>query len=131
MSAPSAHELREREEQRMACRALLAEPFVGPEHPAFPFVRRHEAALARHFSDFLGYRLLVTQGFARLFKRPTAAGLARAWRIRPGTATGRGRSRDECRGWRRSPSVGRRHGGDGDGVGQGARGGSTTGGVPR
>lgn len=95
MSALSAHEQRCREEQRLACRALLAEPFVGPEHPAFPLVRRHEAALARHLSELLGYRLLVTQGFARLFKRPTAAALGRPWRIRPGTPSGRGRARDE------------------------------------
>lgn len=95
MTAPSVFELREHEERRLAVRALLAQPFVGAEHPAFPLVRRHEAALARHFTDFLGYSLHVTPGFARLFKRPTLASRARAWRIRPGSAAGRARVRDE------------------------------------
>lgn len=95
MTAPSALDLRERDERRLACRALLAQPFVGAEHPAFQLVRRHEAALARHLADFLGYRLHVTPGFARLFKRPTDAGLTRPWRIRPGSVAGRARTRDE------------------------------------
>lgn len=51
--------------------------------------------LARLASDLLGYRLEVTPEFARLLKRPTAAGLRRALRIPPGTTSGRARPRDE------------------------------------
>jgi uncharacterized protein (TIGR02678 family) len=88
-------ELREQEELRQATRALLREPFVGGGDAAFPLVRRHEAVLAKRFSDFWGYQLDVTPGFARLHKRPTDAGLRRPLRIPPGSASGRERPRDE------------------------------------
>ncbi len=88
-------ELREQEELRDATRALLREPFVGADDPVFPLFRRHEAALAKRFSDFWGYQLDVTPGFARLHKRPTDAGLRRPLRIAPGSASGRERPRDE------------------------------------
>jgi uncharacterized protein (TIGR02678 family) len=88
-------ELREQEELRQATRALLREPFVGPQHPSFPLVRRHEAVLTLRFADFWGYQLDVTPGFARLLKRPTAAGLRRGLRIPPGSVSGRERPRDE------------------------------------
>lgn len=88
-------ELREAEELRLATRALLREPFVGPDHPAFRVVRRREAALARRLADLWGYTLEVTPGFARLLKRPTGAALRRPLRIPPGTVSGRQRPRDE------------------------------------
>jgi uncharacterized protein (TIGR02678 family) len=93
--SPTTLELRESDELRRATRALLREPFVGADHPSFPLVRRHEAALARRFADFWGYQLDVTPGFARLFKRPTAAGLRRPLGIPPGTTWGRRRACDE------------------------------------
>lgn len=91
----STLELRAGEERREAVRALLSAPILGSEHPAFPLVRRHEQALVRHFSEFLGYRLELAPGFARLFKRPTAAGLRRTLRIEPGSVSGRARAKDE------------------------------------
>jgi uncharacterized protein (TIGR02678 family) len=94
-AAPSTLELRADEERREATCALLAEPFVGSEQPVYRLVRRHEPELARRFADFWGYRLEVTPGFARLFKRPTAAALRRGLRIPPGTPSGRERPRDE------------------------------------
>ncbi|MGH3030650.1 MAG: TIGR02678 family protein [Gaiellaceae bacterium] len=88
-------ELREQEELRQATRALLREPFVGADDPTFPLVRRHEAVLARRLAALWGYQLDVTPGFARLYKRPTDAGLRRWLRIPPGSASGRERPRDE------------------------------------
>jgi uncharacterized protein (TIGR02678 family) len=93
--SPTTLELRETDELRRATRALLREPFVGADHPSFPLVRRHEAALARRFADFWGYQLDVTPGFARLFKRPTDAGLRRPLGIPPGTPSGRRLACDE------------------------------------
>jgi uncharacterized protein (TIGR02678 family) len=93
--SPSSLEHRQREELRAATRALLREPFVGAENPTFPLIRRHDAALTRRFADLWGYELDVTPGFARLFKRPTAAGLRRGLRIPPGSVSGRERPRDE------------------------------------
>lgn len=91
----SAAEQRAAEERQGAMRALLREPFVGPPDPVFRLVRRHEPVLARLAAVLLGYRLEVTPGFARLLKRPTAAGLTRPLRIPPGTRSGRARPRDE------------------------------------
>jgi uncharacterized protein (TIGR02678 family) len=88
-------DLRERDELRRATRALLREPFVSPEEAVFALVRRHEAELVRRFARLWGYRLDVTPGFARLYKRPTAAALRRPLRIPPGTRSGRERPRDE------------------------------------
>src|SRR5262249_37077126 len=55
----------------------------------------HEPELARRFAHLWGYRLAVTPGFARLYKRPTEAALRRPLRIPPGTPSGRERPRDE------------------------------------
>jgi uncharacterized protein (TIGR02678 family) len=88
-------ELRERDELRRATRALLREPFVSADDAVFPLVRRHEPELARRFTHLWGYRLDVTPGFARLYKRPTDAALRRPLRIPPGSPSGRERPRDE------------------------------------
>lgn len=88
-------ELRKRDELRRATRALLREPFVSAEDAVFPLVRRHESELARRLAHLWGYRLDVTPGFARLYKRPTEAALRRPLRIPPGSASGRERPRDE------------------------------------
>jgi uncharacterized protein (TIGR02678 family) len=92
---PSSLALRTEEERRAALRALLVEPFVGADHPAFALVRRHEAELAHRCSELLGYRLEVSTTFARLFKVPTARGLRRGVRVPPGGAQARERARDE------------------------------------
>lgn len=94
-AAPSSLELLAGEERRTAARALLAEQLLDAEHPAYALARRHEQALARRFSDLLGYRLELAPGFARLVKRPTEAALRRPLRIRPGSASGRARARDD------------------------------------
>lgn len=62
-------------ERRVAARLLLRHPLVTPEsHPEeFRLIRRHADELARTFGQFLGYRLVVEPGFARLLK----AGLGR------------------------------------------------------
>lgn len=40
----------QREEQRMALRALLMQPLMSPEHAEFPAVRRHAEALREWFA---------------------------------------------------------------------------------
>jgi uncharacterized protein (TIGR02678 family) len=95
VSTLTSLELQLHEQQREATRALLERPFLGADHPAFAFVRRHERELARRFSELWGYKLETTPTFARLLKRPTGASLRRPIRIRPGTVSGRQRPRDE------------------------------------
>jgi uncharacterized protein (TIGR02678 family) len=95
MSTGSSLDLRRQDELRQATRALLDNPFVGAEHPAFALVRRHESDLARRSAELWGYKLETTPSFARLLKRPTDAALRRPLRIRPGTISGRQRPRDE------------------------------------
>jgi uncharacterized protein (TIGR02678 family) len=57
-------------ERRAAARLLLAEPLVTAraQPDGFPLIRRHSGALARQLNQFLGYRLTVEPGFARLRK---------------------------------------------------------------
>ncbi len=90
------------EERRGALRALLDNAFVAAEQPAYALVRRHEPELARTCVDLFGYRLEVGSTAARLVGTPTAAALRRPLRVRPASASGRARPRDE---W---PSLGDR-----------------------
>jgi len=83
------------EERRLALRALLAEPFVGAESSAYRLVRRHEPELRRTALDAFGYHLEVTSSAARLLGAPTPAGVRRPLHVRPASATGRARPRDE------------------------------------
>jgi uncharacterized protein (TIGR02678 family) len=83
------------EERRRAMLALLGEPFVGAESAAFRLVRRHEHELRRLAFDAFGYQLEVTTTAARLLGPPTPTGLRRPLRVRPATASGRSRPRDE------------------------------------
>lgn len=83
------------EERRMALRALIAEPFVDAGAPAYALVRRHERQLAALAAELLGYRLELSSTAARLVKLPTPAALERPIRIRPVSASGRARPRDE------------------------------------
>jgi len=83
------------EERRAALRALLDNAFVGAEQPAYALVRRHESELARTCVDLFGYRLEVGSTAARLVGTPTAAALRRTLRVRPASASGRARPRDE------------------------------------
>lgn len=65
-------------ERRRAVRALLAAPLLLPENDDFALVRRHAEWLRIWFGSFLGYRLVVEAGFARLFKPGPGPGRARA-----------------------------------------------------
>lgn len=87
--------LQAEEERQEALRALLVEPFIGADAPAFKLIRRHDAELARRFAELLGYRLHVTPAFARLVKIPTAQALRRGVRVPPSGSSARDRSRDE------------------------------------
>jgi uncharacterized protein (TIGR02678 family) len=71
------HDIALESERRRAIRALLAAPLLLPDSDDFPLVRRHAEWLRTWFGAFLGYRLVVEAGFARLFK--------------PGLEPGRGR----------------------------------------
>lgn len=82
-------------ERRHALRALLGEPFVGADAPELRLVRRHEHELRRMAFDTFGYQLELTSTSARMLGPPTPAGLRRPLRIRPASATGRTRPRDE------------------------------------
>jgi uncharacterized protein (TIGR02678 family) len=96
MSAPTSLAAQERDdERRRALRALLAEPFVAAESPAYRLVRRHEDELRRLAFDSFGYQLELTSTAARLLGQPTPAGRQRALRVRPASASGRARPRDE------------------------------------
>lgn len=64
-------------EHRRAVRALLASPLLLADHPDFPLVRRHAEWLKTWFGNFLGYRLVVEAGFARLFKAGLGPGRGR------------------------------------------------------
>lgn len=83
------------EERRRALRALLAEPFVGSDSQEFRLVRRHEHDLRRLALDVFGYQLELTSTAARLLGCPTSDGLRRPLRVRPASASGRARPRDE------------------------------------
>jgi uncharacterized protein (TIGR02678 family) len=85
----------QQEERRTALRALLAEPFVDAGAPAYALIRRHERHLVELCADLLGYRLELSSSAARLVKLPTSAALKRPVRIRPVSASGRARPRDE------------------------------------
>ncbi len=82
-------------ERRRALRALLDNAFLGVDQPAYALVRRHEQQLARTCADLLGYRLEVCGTAARLVGTPTAAALRRSLPVRPASASGRARPRDE------------------------------------
>lgn len=71
------HDIALLSERRRAIRALLATPLLLPDNDDFALVRRHAEWLRAWFGAFLGYRLVVEAGFARLFK--------------PGLEPGRGR----------------------------------------
>lgn len=71
------HDIALEAERRRAIRALLAAPLLLPDSDDFALVRRHAEWLRTWFGAFLGYRLVVEAGFARLFK--------------PGPGPGRGR----------------------------------------
>lgn len=72
------HDIALAAERRRAVRALLARPLLHPEHDEFPLVRRHADWLKTWFANFLGYRLVVEAGFARLFKAGLGGGACRA-----------------------------------------------------
>jgi uncharacterized protein (TIGR02678 family) len=83
------------EERCGALRALLDNAFISADEPAYALVRRHEAQLARTCMDLFGYGLEIGSTAARLVGTPTAAALQRALPVRPASASGRARPRDE------------------------------------
>ena len=60
----------QRDEFRLALRALLMQPLMNPAHPDFPAVRRQADALREWFGRETGWVLQVERGGARLYKRP-------------------------------------------------------------
>lgn len=64
------HERHQREEFRYAVRALLMHPLMGPDHDAFPAVRRQAERLRDWFAREAGWPLHVEREGARLYKRP-------------------------------------------------------------
>lgn len=84
----------DRDERRLATRALLAAPFVDAEDPVYALVRRHERELALAFQTTFGYQLEIGSTAARASGPPTAAGLRRPLRVRPQSASGQRRPVD-------------------------------------
>lgn len=60
----------QREEFRLALRALLMQPLMPPSHPDFVAVRRQGDRLREWFTRESGWALLIDREGARLFKRP-------------------------------------------------------------
>ncbi|GAB3868183.1 TIGR02678 family protein [Dactylosporangium cerinum] len=85
MAEPHEHDIALAEERRRAVRALLAQPLLHPTHDEFPLVRRHADWLKSWFGQFLGYRLVVEAGFARLFKAGLPPGQGRPLLQKSGT----------------------------------------------
>lgn len=71
------HDIALATERRRAVRALLAEPLLLAGNDDFALVRRHADWLRSWFGNFLGYRLVVEAGFARLFKAGLGPGAGR------------------------------------------------------
>jgi uncharacterized protein (TIGR02678 family) len=66
----AGREQHQREEFRLAVRALLMHPLMGPDHEAFPAVRRQAERLRDWFAREAGWPLHVEREGARLYKRP-------------------------------------------------------------
>lgn len=64
----NALEQQEREDRRRALRALLAQPLILPEMPAFPLVRRHAAWLSEWLARYPRWAFQVTPELARVRK---------------------------------------------------------------
>ncbi|MFC7533854.1 TIGR02678 family protein [Actinoplanes sp. GCM10030250] len=74
---PDEHDIALATERRRAVRTLLAAPLLLPSGEDFALVRRHAEWLKGWFGNFLGYRLVVEAGFARLFKPGLGPGAGR------------------------------------------------------
>ncbi|MFN8063149.1 MAG: DUF2398 family protein, partial [Vicinamibacterales bacterium] len=67
----TARENRDTIERRDAARLLLRQPLVlaaGPHAETFRIIRAQRDWLIDTFAQYLGYRLVVETGFARLYK---------------------------------------------------------------
>ena len=87
MSTTAANRPQDATEQREALRHLLANPLLtdgGRHAEALRLVRRHRDGLARDVRQWLGYRLVVESGFARLYKAGLGPGRARPLRRKSG-----------------------------------------------
>jgi uncharacterized protein (TIGR02678 family) len=65
------------DERRRGVRALVSAPLLLPAAEEFALVRRHADWLKTWFGQFLGYRLVVEAGFARLVKSGLGPGRGR------------------------------------------------------
>jgi uncharacterized protein (TIGR02678 family) len=65
------------DERRRGVRALMSAPLLLPDAEEFALVRRHADWLKTWFGQFLGYRLVVEAGFARLVKSGLGPGRGR------------------------------------------------------
>lgn len=75
----------ESQQRQRAFTALLRTPVIdrarAPE--VWPLVRKHRSTLMEWFSDRLGYRLVVTDSAARLFRLPLAGDVVAPQRFEP------------------------------------------------
>jgi len=78
---------RDAAERQRAFTTLLRSPVLDRHtHPdAWPLVRAHRAALGEWFAQRLGYRLVVTDSAARLFRLPVDCAVVAPRRFRPPT----------------------------------------------
>ncbi|EWC64188.1 hypothetical protein UO65_0514 [Actinokineospora spheciospongiae] len=78
---------REAAERQRAFTALLRSPVLDRHtHPdVWPLVRTHRARLGEWFDQRLGYRLVVTDAAARLFRLPVDGAVVAPRRFRPPT----------------------------------------------
>lgn len=66
----NAVERQRQQERQSALRALLAQPLILPEHPAFPLIRRHAEALCVWLARCPRWSLSLKPDYARLRKTP-------------------------------------------------------------
>lgn len=76
---------RDSQERQRAFIALLMRPVIDrrDEPELWPLVRRHRAVLTEWFASRLGYRLVVTNAAARLFRLPLGGRITAPSRFRP------------------------------------------------
>jgi uncharacterized protein (TIGR02678 family) len=70
LSLSELQQRKQRDEFRIALRALLMQPLMGPTHDAFQAVRRQAEPLREWFARETGWALQVQRDGARLYKRP-------------------------------------------------------------
>ncbi|HET9117710.1 MAG TPA: DUF2398 family protein, partial [Pseudonocardiaceae bacterium] len=76
---------RDSDERQRAFIALLRRPVIdrGDDPELWPLVRRHRVLLTEWFATRLGYRLVVTDAAARMFRLPLAGQITAPSRFQP------------------------------------------------